>query len=233
MTRRAWARWCNAWTASPRRVAAGCHAAATDLQHRWQRLAGPGRRVPRPNGRPLAAERQAGTPEATGSRRSTFPPTSTANATGRPACASRGRRRRLDGLHRQRPLAPLRSREQQQAFDLLRALREPGRRSTSSASPKVRERYGATPFGQSVLLARRLVEAGVRLVQVNWYRGPDEPPANPCWDSHAKEAARLKNVLAPTMDRAYSPRCWKTWPGAGCSTRLWSSAWPSSVARRG
>ena len=67
-----------------------------------------------------------------------------------------------------------------------------------------RDRYGETPFGQSVLLARRLVEAGVRLVQVNWYRGPDEPPANPCWDSHVKESARLKDVLVPPTDRAYS-----------------------------
>jgi hypothetical protein len=55
-----------------------------------------------------------------------------------------------------------------------------------------------------VLLARRLVEAGVRLVQVNWYRGPDEPPANPCWDSHVQESARLREVLVPPMDRAYS-----------------------------
>jgi hypothetical protein len=55
-----------------------------------------------------------------------------------------------------------------------------------------------------VLLARRLVEAGVRLVQVNWYRGPDEPPANPCWDSHTAESARLKDVLVPPTDRAYS-----------------------------
>jgi hypothetical protein len=55
-----------------------------------------------------------------------------------------------------------------------------------------------------VLLARRLVEAGVRLVQVNWHRGPDEPPANPCWDSHVQESARLKGVLAPPMDRAFS-----------------------------
>ena len=68
----------------------------------------------------------------------------------------------------------------------------------------LRERYGATPFGQGVLLARRLVEAGVRLVQINWHRGPDEPEANPCWDSHAQESARLKDVLTPPMDRAYS-----------------------------
>ena len=39
----------------------------------------------------------------------------------------------------------------------------------------LRSRYGTSQFGQSVLLARRLVEAGVRLVQVNWFRGPDEP----------------------------------------------------------
>jgi hypothetical protein len=54
------------------------------------------------------------------------------------------------------------------------------------------------------LLARRLVEAGVRLVQVNWYRGADEPSDNPCWDSHTKESARLKDVLVPPTDRAYS-----------------------------
>ena len=53
----------------------------------------------------------------------------------------------------------------------------------------VRDRYGRSQFGQSVLLARRLVEAGVRLVQVNWFRAPDEPPDVPCWDSHAREAA--------------------------------------------
>ncbi len=67
-----------------------------------------------------------------------------------------------------------------------------------------RDLYGETPFGQSVLLARRLVERGVRLVQVNWFRGPDEPPANPCWDSHTKESSRLKEVLVPPTDRAYA-----------------------------
>jgi hypothetical protein len=66
------------------------------------------------------------------------------------------------------------------------------------------ELYGETPFGRSVLLARRLVESGVRLVQVNWFRGADEPPANPCWDSHANESSRLKEVLLPPTDRAYA-----------------------------
>ncbi|WP_435016990.1 DUF1501 domain-containing protein [Tundrisphaera sp. TA3] len=67
-----------------------------------------------------------------------------------------------------------------------------------------RDRYGRTPFGEGVLQARRMVEAGVRLVQVNWYRGVDEPPANPCWDSHANEASRLRDNLGPPMDRAFS-----------------------------
>ena len=53
-------------------------------------------------------------------------------------------------------------------------------------------------------MARRLIEAGVSLVQVNWYRGADEPPDNPCWDTHTDEANRLKTVLAPTLDQALS-----------------------------
>ncbi len=108
--------------------------------------------------------------------------------------------RRLDTLERSRTFDA----QARQAFDLL------GSSQTRQAfrledEPAVsRERYGNSPFGQGVLLARRLVEAGVRLVQVNWYRGPDEPPANPCWDSHSQESARLKNVLGPPTDRAYS-----------------------------
>jgi hypothetical protein len=49
-----------------------------------------------------------------------------------------------------------------------------------------------------------LIEAQVRLVQVNWYRGPDEPTDKPCWDSHADETNRLKNVLVPPTDDAVS-----------------------------
>jgi hypothetical protein len=69
---------------------------------------------------------------------------------------------------------------------------------------KTRDRYGRTQFGQSVLMSRRLVEAGVSLVQVNWFRGPDEPTNAPCWDSHVSEAQRLKTVLCPPADQALS-----------------------------
>jgi arylsulfatase A-like enzyme len=71
-------------------------------------------------------------------------------------------------------------------------------------SAETRQRYGLTQFGQSCLLARRLIEAQVRLVQVNWYRAPDEPTDRPCWDSHVDEANRLKNVLVPPTDNAFS-----------------------------
>jgi hypothetical protein len=68
----------------------------------------------------------------------------------------------------------------------------------------MRDLYGRTQFGQGVLLGRRLIEAGVRLVQVNWYRGPDEPSDAPCWDSHAREAKRLRENLCPPADQAIS-----------------------------
>ncbi len=90
-----------------------------------------------------------------------------------------------------------------QAFDVLLSSRARDAFHLDREPEPSRKRYGESPFGQSVLLARRLVEAGVQLVQVNWYRGPDEPPSNPCWDSHTGEAARLKTVLVPPMDQAY------------------------------
>jgi len=67
-----------------------------------------------------------------------------------------------------------------------------------------RDRYGRNTFGQSVLLARRLVESGVSFVQVNYTRQPNDPPGSPVWDTHAQNAARLKTSLMPTMDAAYS-----------------------------
>ena len=120
------------------------------------------------------------------------------------------RRSLLDQLHRgldawdRDTTAGLLDEQRRRAFDLLGSP-QARRAFRLEEEPAVsRDRYGDTPFGQGVLLARRLVEAGVRLVQVNWYRGPDEPPANPCWDSHTKESERLKNVLMPTTDRAFS-----------------------------
>lgn len=90
------------------------------------------------------------------------------------------------------------------AFDLLSSSAARNAFDLTQEADSVRERYGHSQFGQSVLMSRRLVEAGVSLVQVNWFRGPDEPSNAPCWDSHASEARRLKTVLCPPADLALS-----------------------------
>jgi len=92
----------------------------------------------------------------------------------------------------------------EQAFNLLNSAKSRQAFRLDAEAESVRDRYGRSQFGQGVLLARRMVEAGVKLVQVNWYRGPEEPSDAPCWDSHAREAQRLKTVLAPPTDQAFS-----------------------------
>jgi hypothetical protein len=111
--------------------------------------------------------------------------------------------RGLDLLERD-PTSRLFDERARQAFDLLRSPRARRAFALEEEPEDVRARYGMTPFGQGVLLARRLVEAGVRLVQANWYRSADDPPDAPCWDSHVGESRRLKDVLAPPTDLAFS-----------------------------
>lgn len=78
-----------------------------------------------------------------------------------------------------------------QAFDL------------SKESDKVRDRYGRTKFGQSILLARRLIEAGSTLVHVNWQR-IEGKENNGGWDTHKKHNESLKGWLMPIMDQSFS-----------------------------
>lgn len=71
----------------------------------------------------------------------------------------------------------------------------------------VRERYGMTRFGQSCLLARRLIEAGTRFVQVTWpARSDDEPAAGPdgSWDTHRNNFPMLRDHRCPVFDRTMS-----------------------------
>jgi hypothetical protein len=63
--------------------------------------------------------------------------------------------------------------------------------------PRLRDRYGRTMMGQGLLLGRRLVEAGVPLVQVNLGESN-------AWDTHANNFGRLKDQLLPPFDRAVS-----------------------------
>ncbi|MFQ3652090.1 MAG: DUF1501 domain-containing protein [Gemmataceae bacterium] len=68
---------------------------------------------------------------------------------------------------------------------------------------KLRERYGMNRWGQSVLLARRLIEAGVSLVQVNWTRAAGEMSGSPAWDTHAKHFLNLQRLM-PRFDAGFS-----------------------------
>ena len=98
----------------------------------------------------------------------------------------------VEGLDRcrEQALALLTSDETRRAFDL-------GHEPT-----RVRERYGRHKYGQSLLLARRLVEAGVRLVTVYWGGKVNNP--NPHWDTHFNNNSRLKEELLPPFDRCFS-----------------------------
>ncbi|MEX0727384.1 MAG: DUF1501 domain-containing protein [Planctomycetaceae bacterium] len=68
----------------------------------------------------------------------------------------------------------------------------------------VRERYGATAVGQSLLMARRLVESGVSLITVNWQDETKTDGVNTCWDTHQNNFSKLTDLLCPIFDRAYT-----------------------------
>ena len=96
-------------------------------------------------------------------------------------------------------------RMQREAFSLLDAGPTRAALQIEREPDAVRDRYGRHKFGQSVLLGRRLLDAGVRLVQVNFPREPGDTTANnPLWDTHANNAGRLRDVLCPQFDRAFA-----------------------------
>jgi Protein of unknown function (DUF1501) len=86
------------------------------------------------------------------------------------------------GEQRKQALSLLLSGKVARAFDL------------DKEDPKVRDRYGRHLFGQSLLLARRLVEAGVPIVQANMGRVQN-------WDTHSGNFRRLKSELLPPLDQ--------------------------------
>jgi uncharacterized protein (DUF1501 family) len=88
----------------------------------------------------------------------------------------------------------------ERAFDLLTGTRSQAALRLEAEPLAVRERYGRDTLGQSCLLARRLVEAGVRFVNVHW---PDVGGGKN-WDTHANGFRRLRESLIPRTDRALS-----------------------------
>jgi len=76
----------------------------------------------------------------------------------------------------------------------------------SREKPATIDRYGRTRFGQSCLLARRLVEAGVPFVQVNWsdHVEAEEDAGDGGWDHHYRNFQIMQDRHAPWLDQAFS-----------------------------
>jgi len=91
----------------------------------------------------------------------------------------------------------------QRAVDLLTSERVREAFDLGRERPQLRSRYGSSIFGQSCLMARRLVEAGTRFIQVNWYG----EPAWHGWDTHGADLpglARMESPLCPRLDQGLS-----------------------------
>ena len=105
--------------------------------------------------------------------------------------------RRLDGVARllEKDTRQQYDRLQQSAYDLVTDGRFRRALDLSEEPAQVREAYGRTKFGQSLLLARRLVEVGVQFVAYNAF--------NQEWDTHGGLVGRYSQIVPP-MDRAFA-----------------------------
>lgn len=90
------------------------------------------------------------------------------------------------------------------AYDLVLSGKARDAFDLTKETDPVRDRYGRTTFGQSALLARRLIEAGTRFVQVNWPSVANGDPETTAWDTHAANFGPLKNLHCPVLDRSLS-----------------------------
>src|SRR5258705_7797684 len=88
---------------------------------------------------------------------------------------------------------------QQRALDVLTSERVRQAFRLDAEPTTLRDSYGRNIYGQSVLLARRLIEAGTRVVTISW-----APDANATWDTHAGNFVKLKGTLLPQLDAAVS-----------------------------
>lgn len=88
-------------------------------------------------------------------------------------------------------------RHRQQAITVLNDPRTRGAFEVERADARTQARYGRNKFGLSLLMAKRLVEAGVSLVQVNLGK-------NSSWDTHRRNFLNLRDNLFPYFDRSVS-----------------------------
>jgi uncharacterized protein (DUF1501 family) len=114
----------------------------------------------------------------------------------------------LDGMVRNAESgATTYSKQQEKAFSLLTAPRTRSAFELDREPSTIRERYGLTLNGQSMLLARRLVEAGVPFVSVFWMEDLNLDKlckSGGGWDTHGSNFHCLKTHLLPEFDRCFS-----------------------------
>jgi len=128
--------------------------------------------------------------------------------TNRPMSVMSRRKRLIDLLNEQTKflaqtdLARALDLNQQKALDIISSEKVRRAVDLSVEDKKVREKYGRNLFGQSVLLGRRLLEAGTRLVQVSWLRTQGEKGY--AWDSHRENFEALREDLIPPFDQAFT-----------------------------
>lgn len=115
----------------------------------------------------------------------------------------RHRHNLLAHLSEQRPTGaladPVFAIHQQRAFDALTTSAMKKAFQIEEETPETRNRYGDHPFGQNLLLARRLVEAQVPIVQVNWRNRGDGG-----FDTHSNNFNMCKGYLLPKLDACLS-----------------------------
>jgi uncharacterized protein (DUF1501 family) len=115
---------------------------------------------------------------------------------------------RLDALRRRADSADTRKWDEtrRRAYSLLTSPVARRALDLSKEGARAREAYGQTSFGQSCLLARRLVEAGVPYVQVNWsqYVEAMTPNCDFGWDTHIFNFELLMDRHCPALDRTFS-----------------------------
>ncbi|MBZ2186502.1 MAG: DUF1501 domain-containing protein [Bryobacter sp.] len=90
------------------------------------------------------------------------------------------------------------------AYDLVLSGKARDAMDLSKEQDSMRDRYGRYTFGQSLLMGRRLIEAGTKFVQVNWPSVANGDPEKTAWDTHAANFGPLKNLHCPKLDRSLS-----------------------------
>ncbi len=94
---------------------------------------------------------------------------------------------------------------QQRAFNLLTSSRVRAAFDLTREDPRLLERYGRTLFGHSTLIARRLVEEGVRFVNVTWDLFWDRVQVDyDAWDTHTRNFPILRENKLPSFDQTYT-----------------------------